>query len=137
MAGGVGPRDPQAPDRPASSLRPPRQGPGIRRRGRPRRGLGEAIGRGRPRRGAPGTERDTLSNIDLTLPPGKLVALVGENGSGKTTLIKLITRLYDPIEGRVSLDGIDVREFDPVEYRKLFSVIFQDFAKYAATANDN
>jgi len=65
------------------------------------------------------------------------VALVGENGSGKTTLIKLITRLYDPIEGRISLDGIDVREFDPVEYRKLFSVIFQDFAKYAATANDN
>jgi ATP-binding cassette, subfamily B, bacterial len=62
---------------------------------------------------------------------------VGENGSGKTTLIKLLTRLYDPDRGRVTLDGIDVRDFDPVAFRRLFSVIFQDFARYAATGNEN
>ncbi|MBM9594027.1 ABC transporter ATP-binding protein [Roseitranquillus sediminis] len=87
--------------------------------------------------GYPGTDRQTLEGIDLHLPPGKLVALVGENGSGKTTLIKLMTRLYDPDAGRITLDGRDVRDFDPVDYRQLFSVIFQDFAKYAATVSDN
>lgn len=80
---------------------------------------------------------NALEGINLELEPGKLVAVVGENGSGKTTLIKLLTRLYDPDIGRITLDGIDVREFDPVAYRRLFSVIFQDFAKYAATANQN
>lgn len=80
---------------------------------------------------------EALSDIDLELPPGKLVALVGENGSGKTTLIKLMTRLYDPDRGRITLDGTDIREFDPVAYRQLFSVIFQDFAKYAASADEN
>lgn len=86
----------------------------------------------------PQTDRgEALSEIDLHLPPGKLVALVGENGSGKTTLIKQMTRLYDPDRGRVTLDGIDVRQFDPVAYRRLFSVIFQDFAKYAASAEEN
>lgn len=85
----------------------------------------------------PGQKQATLTGINLHLPPGKLVALVGENGSGKTTLIKLLTRLYDPDMGRVTLDGIDARKFDPVAYRRLFSVIFQDFAKYAATANEN
>ena len=85
----------------------------------------------------PEAEAPALDGIDLYLPPGKLVALVGENGSGKTTLIKLLTRLYDPDEGRITLDGTDIRQFDPVAYRQLFSVIFQDFAKYAATANEN
>jgi len=78
-----------------------------------------------------------LEGIDLHLPTGKLVALVGENGSGKTTLIKLMTRLYDPDRGRLTLDGTDIRDFDPIAYRRLFSVIFQDFAKYAASANEN
>ncbi len=85
----------------------------------------------------PGQTRETLSDIDLHVPPRRLVALVGENGSGKTTLIKLLTRLYDPDRGRVSLDGIDVSEFDPVAFRRQFSVIFQDFARYAVTANEN
>lgn len=85
----------------------------------------------------PEAEAPALDGIDLYLPPGKLVALVGENGSGKTTLIKLLTRLYDPDEGRITLDGTDIRQFDPVAYRRLLSVIFQDFAKYAATANEN
>ena len=85
----------------------------------------------------PEAEAAALEGIDLHLPPGRLVALVGENGSGKTTLIKLITRLYDPDRGRLTLDGTDIRQFDPVAYRRLFSVIFQDFAKYAATANEN
>lgn len=85
----------------------------------------------------PDTEENALEGVDFTMPAGKLVALVGENGSSKTTLIKLLTRLYDPDSGRVCLDGIDVREFDPIAYRRLFSVIFQDFAKYAATVSEN
>lgn len=84
-----------------------------------------------------GANRPVLEDVSLTIPAGKLVALVGENGSGKTTLIKLLARLYDPDAGRVTLDGINVREFVPVDYRKLFSVIFQDFSKYAATASEN
>lgn len=83
------------------------------------------------------TNHNALTDVNLELPPGKLIALVGENGSGKTTLIKLLTRLYDPSEGCITLDGVDVREFDPGKYRNLFSVIFQDFSKYAATAAEN
>lgn len=85
----------------------------------------------------PGCANDSLSDVSICLPPGKLIALVGQNGSGKTTLIKLLTRLYDPDRGRVTLDGIDIRGFDPIAYRNIFSVIFQDFAKYAASANEN
>jgi ATP-binding cassette subfamily B protein len=62
---------------------------------------------------------------------------VGENGSGKTSLIKLLTRLYDPTQGRITLDGRDIRSFDPVDYRRIFSVIFQDYSRYAATVGDN
>lgn len=88
--------------------------------------------------GYPETGRGlALEAIDMALPPGKLVALVGENGSGKTTLIKLMTRLYDPDGGRIALDGTDIRDFDPLLYRSLFSVIFQDFAKYATSADEN
>lgn len=84
-----------------------------------------------------GETRTALHNVSLQIRPGQIVALVGENGSGKTTLIKLLTRLYDPTAGRVTLDGVDVREFDPDEFRKLLTVIFQDYAWYAETVEEN
>lgn len=84
-----------------------------------------------------GTEKYALKNVSFQIKPGQIVALVGENGSGKTTLIKLLSRLYDPTEGVVSLDGVDLREFDPNAYRKLLSVVFQDYVIYAETVADN
>ncbi|MBN1835417.1 MAG: ABC transporter ATP-binding protein [Spirochaetales bacterium] len=87
--------------------------------------------------GYPGTERDVLSDIDLTIPPGKIVAIVGENGAGKTTLIKLLCRLYDPTRGRITLDGTDLRELDLEELRRNISVLFQDFGPYQLTAGEN
>ncbi len=80
---------------------------------------------------------DALNGVSMKIEPGQIVALVGENGSGKTTLIKLLTRLYDPSTGSISLDGTDIREFEPDEYRRLMSVIFQDYAVYAETVEDN
>jgi len=65
------------------------------------------------------------------------VALIGENGEGKTTLVKLLTRLYDPIEGQILLDGIDLREYDLDDLYREISVIFQDFMRYEMTARDN
>jgi ATP-binding cassette subfamily B protein len=85
----------------------------------------------------PAAERPALRNVSLEIRPGRFTALVGGNGSGKTTLIKLLCRLYDPQEGRVTYDGIDIREFDPILYRRQFSVIFQDFAQFAYTGRDN
>lgn len=85
----------------------------------------------------PGTERDVISHVNLTLEPGDTVVLVGLNGAGKTTLIKLITRLYDPTEGQVLLDGHDIREYDPDDLYKTFGIIFQDFGKYAVTVSEN
>lgn len=82
----------------------------------------------------PGNSDLTLKNINLCLGPGEIVAIVGANGSGKTTLIKVMTRLYDANSGLITLDGTDIREFEPGMYRKLFSVVFQDYAKYAETA---
>lgn len=85
----------------------------------------------------PGTGHKVLHDITLELPPGRVVALVGANGSGKTTLIKLMSRLYDPSEGRITLGGRDICDFAQEEYRRVFSVIFQDFARYAATVGEN
>ena len=85
----------------------------------------------------PGAEGPALKDIYLEIRPGQLVALVGANGSGKTSLIKLITRLYDPTSGRITLGDTDIRAFDPATYRRLFSVVFQDFSKYSDTARDN
>jgi len=83
------------------------------------------------------TTRKTLSNINLTIKPGKTVALVGENGSGKTTLIKLLCRLYDPTSGSITIDSTNLRNFDPTSLRRQISVIFQDYAKYHLTAQEN
>ncbi len=85
----------------------------------------------------PNNETPALKDVDFELEAGKITAIVGENGSGKTSLIKLLCRLYDPSEGRITLDGVDIRDFDPAEYRRIFSVIFQDYARYAETAGDN
>jgi ATP-binding cassette, subfamily B, bacterial len=85
----------------------------------------------------PGTERWTIRHLNLVLSAGETVALVGENGAGKTTLVKLLARLYDPSEGRILLDGHDLREYDLDELRSRFGVIFQDFVRYNFTASNN
>jgi ATP-binding cassette subfamily B protein len=85
----------------------------------------------------PNGNRKVLEDISLTIKPGEVVALVGENGSGKTTLVKLLCRLYDPIRGSISLDGIDLRGFETMALRREISVIFQDYVKYHLTAREN
>ena len=85
----------------------------------------------------PGAERWAVRNLSFTLHAGEVVALVGENGAGKTTLVKLLTRLYDPDEGRILLDGHDLRDYDLDELRGNMGVIFQDFVRYNFTAADN
>lgn len=85
----------------------------------------------------PGTERTVIKNVSFTLEPGETTVLVGLNGAGKTTLIKLLTRLYDPTEGAIYLDGVDLREYDPKDLYRMFGIIFQDFGKYACTVSEN
>lgn len=85
----------------------------------------------------PGQERWTLKDINLHVPPGESLALVGQNGSGKTTLIKLLTGLYQPTEGRVLLDGRDLREWPEDALRSRIGVIFQDFNRYQLTLREN
>jgi ATP-binding cassette subfamily B protein len=85
----------------------------------------------------PGTSRKVLNNFNFTLYPGESVALIGENGQGKTTVVKLITRLYDPTEGRILLDGVDLREYDLADLHSEIGVIFQDFMRYEMTALEN
>ena len=85
----------------------------------------------------PGVERWAVRHLSFTLAAGEVVALVGENGAGKTTLVKLLTRLYDPDEGRILLDGRDLRDYDLDELRGNMGVIFQDFVRYNLSAGDN
>ncbi|MBD1859235.1 MULTISPECIES: ABC transporter ATP-binding protein [Leptolyngbya] len=81
--------------------------------------------------------RFALKHINLSIQPGEVIALVGENGSGKTTLVKLLTRLYDVTEGRITIDGIDIRHFSPDDLHRQISVIFQDYTRYQFSAQDN
>jgi len=85
----------------------------------------------------PGTSSETLSGVTMEIKKGETVAIVGANGAGKSTLVRLLARLYDPLKGRIMIDGTDIRHADPAEYRKLFSVLFQDFMLYNLSAGAN
>lgn len=85
----------------------------------------------------PGNPRRVIDGLNLHLAGGERVALVGENGQGKTTLVKLLTRLYDPTEGRILLDGVDLRDYDLESLHSQIGVIFQDFVRYEMTARAN
>lgn len=85
----------------------------------------------------PGTDHDVLNGLDLFIPAGQTLAIVGENGAGKTSIIKLLARLYDPDAGRITIDGIDLRSFDPTSWRKRLGIIFQDFVHYDLTLREN
>ena len=76
-------------------------------------------------------------NLNFTFSPGEKLALVGENGAGKTTLVKLLARLYDPTEGRILLDGIDLKEYAIEELRLNLGIIFQDYLRYQMTLSQN
>jgi ATP-binding cassette subfamily B protein len=85
----------------------------------------------------PGNSATTINKVSFEIKKGEIVAVVGPNGAGKSTLVRLLTRLYDPDSGRVKCDGNDIRNMDPGEYRKLFSVLFQDFMLYNLEAGEN
>ncbi|MGH9445335.1 MAG: ABC transporter ATP-binding protein, partial [Terriglobia bacterium] len=85
----------------------------------------------------PDTTRLVLKNLSFRLETGERIALIGENGQGKTTIVKLITRLYDPTEGQILLDGVDLREYDLEDLSREIGVVFQDFMRYEMTASDN
>ena len=85
----------------------------------------------------PGSEQWAIRNVDLVLRPGERVALVGENGAGKTTITKLLARLYDPTEGRITLDGVDLKEYNLASVRHAIGVIFQDFVRYDMRFDEN
>ena len=85
----------------------------------------------------PGTDRWALRHLDLSIGAGETVALVGENGAGKTTIVKLLTRLYEPDEGEITVDGVSLRDMDLDDLRAHIGVIFQDFVRYSLTAAEN
>jgi ATP-binding cassette, subfamily B, bacterial len=85
----------------------------------------------------PGAQNQALSNLSFTVKAGETLAVVGRNGAGKTTLFKLICRLYDPLEGRILIDGIDIKDFEPDELRRQIGAMFQDYVDYQATAAEN
>jgi ATP-binding cassette subfamily B protein len=84
----------------------------------------------------PGTDRPVLSDVDLHIPAGSSVAIVGENGAGKTTLVKLLCRFYDPTDGSVEVDGTDLRDLDPVAWQRRVSAAYQDFAHLELVARE-
>ena len=85
----------------------------------------------------PGAETQALTNLSFTIKAGETLAVVGRNGAGKTTLFKLICRLYDPLEGRILIDGVDIRDFEPAQLRRQIGAMFQDYVDYQATASEN
>ena len=85
----------------------------------------------------PGSQRPALSGVNLTIRPNEHLALVGENGAGKTTLVRLLLGLYRPTEGRITVDGVDVADLDPEEWRRRATAIFQDFVRYPTTPFEN
>jgi ATP-binding cassette subfamily B protein len=85
----------------------------------------------------PGSDRTILQDFNLTLPAGKMVAIVGDNGAGKSTLVKLLCRFYDPSSGSIEVDGIDIRYFSVAELRRLITVLFQVPMPYYVTASEN
>jgi len=85
----------------------------------------------------PGSGNAALSDFDVHLPAGRIVAIVGPNGAGKSTLIKLLCRLYDPDRGRIEIDGVDLRDLPVAQYRRLVTVLFQQPVQYSVTAADN
>jgi ATP-binding cassette subfamily B protein len=85
----------------------------------------------------PGSEKTVLESVSFEIRKGEIVALAGANGAGKSTLVRLLCRLYDPGSGSVRIDGQDIRHFEPEEYRRLFSVVFQDFMLYNLSAGEN
>lgn len=87
--------------------------------------------------GYPGTDRNVLSDVDLDIEPGEVVAIVGENGSGKSTLVKLIAGLYRPDTGRILLDGIDITQVDATDISREITFVFQGIGRYEATAGEN
>ena len=84
-----------------------------------------------------GTGQPALRNVSFKIEPGETIAIVGRNGAGKTTLVKLLARLYDPLEGEVLIDGHNVREYDPADLRREIGVIFQDYVTYQLSAGEN
>ena len=85
----------------------------------------------------PGQSAWALRNLNLTIEPGEKLSLVGENGAGKTTFVKLLTRMYDPTDGKILLDGTDIREIDYDAYTGIFSAVFQDFRLFSFSLRDN
>jgi ATP-binding cassette, subfamily B, bacterial len=109
------------------SPRDPAQPPALLREGIKLEGVGFHY---------PGRQQEVLQGIDLTFKPGQVTAIVGENGSGKTSLIKLVCRLYDPSEGRIMVEGVDLRQMDPARWRRDLAVLFQDYAHYQLTLRE-
>jgi ATP-binding cassette subfamily B protein len=85
----------------------------------------------------PDRDAKALDDVSFVIEPGETIALVGQNGAGKSTIVKLIGRLYDPDEGRILVNGVDIREYDPAALRRQISVMFQDYATYQFSAADN
>jgi ATP-binding cassette subfamily B protein len=85
----------------------------------------------------PGAKEEVFNGVSFRLKPGERIALVGENGAGKTTLVKLLARLYDPTEGRILLDGVDLRDYKAEDLRQEIGVLFQDYVRYDMTAGEN